>query len=223
MVRIILVFALVIFWLMVALPILGETLELTLAIELGAGDLLPGSDFELYILPSIDTVIGDTGFGFGLSWEVPLLLTVDVGTIELYEEYSFSAGEFELEVGNDNALDLGTGDFEGYLYSILGHDLYEFWFEVELDYGYTPTFSIDSILSLTYEYNLSKLSILGAGVSLNLALYQQFGLGDTEFYLSYTYLIRDIEIIFELNPILTTGANTVELGMYTLIAFKYYL
>jgi hypothetical protein len=223
MVRIIFVFALIIFWLMVALPILGETLELTLAIELGAGDLLPGSDFELYILPSIDTVIGDTGFGFGLSWEVPLLLTVDVGTIELYEEYSFSAGEFELEVGNDNALDLGTGDFEGYLYSILGHDLYEFWFEVELDYGYTPTFSIDSILSLTYEYNLSKLSILGAGVSLNLALYQQLGLGDTEFYLSYTYLIRDIEIIFELNPILTTGANTVELGMYTLIAFKYYL
>jgi hypothetical protein len=37
---------------MVALPILGETLELTLAIELGAGDLLPGSGFELYILDS---------------------------------------------------------------------------------------------------------------------------------------------------------------------------
>ncbi len=223
MVRIIYVVALIIFLLMVAVQLLGEPLELTVGMELEAGDILSESDFEFYALPYINTTIGDKGFGFGISWEVPLLLTADIGAIELYEGYSFSAGEFEFEVGNNNTLELGTSDFAGYLYSIVGHDLFEFWYEVELDYGYTPTFKIDSILSLAYEYNLGKLSILGAGVSLNLDLYQQPDLGDTEFYLSYTYSIRDIEIIFELNPILTTGADTVELGMYTLFAIEWYL
>jgi hypothetical protein len=207
-------------------PLWAESSGIYLGLEVGTGDLLQEEgDFELYVLPSVDVTLGETGFAVGASWQIPILPDVYKGIIDVYGEYGFSVSVLDFTVGVDLIHDLEAEEdnLDSYAYGIVDYILpFGLGLEAELDFTYIPEIAVDAIAGAMYEMELGPGS-LGLEAYLNLALYEEAGLGDTEFVVSYTLPAGPFELSLEADPVLTTGEDDVELLLFVLASVTFSL
>jgi hypothetical protein len=234
------------------IPLWAEGVGIDLGLEIDTGDLLQEEgDFELYVLPSVDLTLGETGFAVGASWQIPILPDVYKGILDVYGEYCFSVSVLDFTVGADLTHDLEAEEdnLGSYAYGIVDYILpFGLGLEAELDFTYIPEIALDAFAGAMYETELGPGSLglkaeldftyipeialdaiagamyemeLGPGslrleAYLNLALYEEAGLGDTEFVVSYTLPAGPVELSLEADPVLTTGEDDVELQLFVL-------
>ena len=200
-------------------PLWAEGVGIDLGLEVDTGDLLQEEgDFELYVLPSVDLTLGETGFAVGASWQIPILPDVYKGILDVYGEYCFSVSVLDFTVGADLTHDLEAEEdnLGSYAYGIVDYILpFGLGLEAELDFTYIPEIAVDAIAGAMYEMELCPGS-LRLEAYLNLALYEEAGLGDTEFVVSYTLPAGPVELSLEADPVLTTGEDDVELQLFVL-------
>ena len=200
-------------------PLWAESVGIDLGLEVDTGDLLQEEgDFELYVLPSVDLTLGETGFAVGASWQIPILPDVYKGILDVYGEYGFSVSVLDFTVGVDLIHDLEAEEdnLDSYAYGIVDYILpFGLGLEAELDFTYIPEIAVDAIAGAMYEMELCPGS-LRLEAYLNLALYEEAGLGDTEFVVSYTLPAGPVELSLEADPVLTTGEDDVELQLFVL-------
>ena len=200
-------------------PLWAEGVGIDLGLEVDTGDLLQEEgDFELYVLPSVDLTLGETGFAVGASWQIPILPDVYKGILDVYGEYCFSVSVLDFTVGADLTHDLEAEEdnLGSYAYGIVDYILpFGLGLEAELDFTYIPEIAVDAIAGAMYEMELCPGS-LRLEAYLNLALYEEAGLGDTEFVVSYTLPAGPVELSLEADPVLTTGEDDVGLQLFVL-------
>jgi hypothetical protein len=200
-------------------PLWAEGVGIDLGLEVDTGDLLQEEgDFELYVLPSVDLTLGETGFAVGASWQIPILPDVYKGILDVYGEYCFSVSVLDFTVGADLTHDLEAEEdnLGSYAYGIVDYILpFGLGLEAELDFTYIPEIALDAFAGAMYEMELGPGS-LRLEAYLNLALYEEAGLGDTEFVISYTLPAGPVELSLEADPVLTTGEDDVELQLFVL-------
>ena len=207
-------------------PLWAEGVGIDLGLEVDTGDLLQEEgDFELYVLPSVDLTLGETGFAVGASWQIPILPDVYKGILDVYGEYCFSVSVLDFTVGADLTHDLEAEEdnLGSYAYGIVDYILpFGLGLEAELDFTYIPEIAVDAFAGAMYEMELGPGS-LRLEAYLNLALYEEAGLGDTEFVVSYTLPAGPVELSLEADPVLTTGEDDVELLLFVLASVTFSL
>jgi hypothetical protein len=192
---------------------------LDIGLEAGVADIPIEEDREFYVQPEIGYAIGDTGLRSGFAWEIPLLPQAEIGTLEGWLEYEILIPRLLLTFGNNTALILESTEFEGYVYTIGEYSLGNFTLELEVDFGYVPEFLIDAIPGLSFDADLGPGS-LGIGISQNVTIYDEFGRGDTEFFVSYETTLGGFGITFEVEPMITDDG---EFTLSVISLFEYYL
>jgi hypothetical protein len=187
-----------------AIPVYSQAapLGLTLGVEAEATDITnqaEDDELNMTLKPFIDYALGDTGFLFELNYKVPVLPDVDDGAIEAWEEYDFSAADFDFAIGNDNIYYAALDDdaIEGSIYGIATYGLAMvegLSVSAELDAYYAAAGSdnnliFDAIVTPTYSKDLGP-----GNLTLKLRNYVHLYEKDTDANFSYVELRASYEM-----------------------------
>ena len=209
-----------------AAPVSSEGLGLTVGVETGTGDLLGEEDYSQYLMPFVDVEIGDTGLLLGAWWEIPIIPDPVLGTLGAYLEFGFSALGLDFALGNElsYAFEPGADPWSSYLYGIVGYSFpFGLTFQAELDFSYLPDILLDGIVTAFYELALGP-GTFGLEAALNLALYTEPALGDTDFAITYALPLGSAELLLGVNPTLTTSTpENVGLTLSALVSLSFSL
>jgi hypothetical protein len=199
--------------LVLALPLAAEPIGLTVGTKIATGDLLSG--FSMKVKPYVDYAVGSTGFYVGADWDMTVY-ALDLGTIEAYEEYDFSAAGFDFAAGNYDSFTIPGSSFFGCIYCTAAYGLpIGLTPKLELDVNYYSAFGLDLYAHLNYKTDLGP-GKLGAEARLYVPLYSAFAFDSARFRLNYTMPVGPVNMKCEIEPTLAFSPFALKLaaGVY---------
>jgi len=176
-----------------------EPIGVTLSTELDSGDFF-ATDFGLSLATTAEVGFGDSGFLAGVTAYTDFLPSFSViSSLDVYEEYDFTAAEIDFAVSNTNNIAFAdpiavTGTLE----------LDATWKFVNggLDFDYLNGFAFTLYAGPTGSFEVGP-GTLNLSATAYLPVYPTFGLGDIEGTLEYELPVEPWTFTFGLTPVVT--------------------
>jgi hypothetical protein len=199
--------------LVLAVPLAtAEPIGLTVGTKIATGDLLGTGGFALKLKPYVDYAVGSTGFYVGADWDMTVY-SFDLGTIEAYEEYDFSAAGFDFAAGNYNGFELPSSTLYGSIYGSAAFGLpVGLTPKVEMDFNYAPWWSLDLYAFLIYKVDVGP-GKLGAEARLYAPILPTPSLDRTRIRVNYSLPAGPVNLKFEVEPTIVFSSNPMSLKL----------